>query len=102
MLPSSPGGFPQTSLFDIAERLDRSRPLIALGSTLAPHNENLTLEANNFMYLTPEPVTPTVAEPGNWELFIGYALNRLFTAEQKAYRRVTTRTERKGHAWHRG
>ncbi len=44
------------------------------GETPAPYIENLTLEADNFVDLTPEPITLTMAEVGNWELFIGYQL----------------------------
>ncbi len=44
------------------------------GDTLAPYIENLALEANNFVDLTPDPITLTMAEVGNWELFIGYQL----------------------------
>ncbi len=44
------------------------------GETPAPYIENLTLEADNFVDLTPDPITLTMAEVGNWELFIGYQL----------------------------
>ncbi len=42
--------------------------------TLVPFQENLVLEANHFMDLTPEPITLTMDELGNWELFVGYQL----------------------------
>ncbi len=44
------------------------------GETLFFFKEDITLERNTFINLTPEPITLWPAEVGNYELFIGYQI----------------------------